>query len=257
MIFDFIYKPKNILLLVILLYFAIGCSTAVRKEMINAQFYYDRGMEYMEKRDYVKAITDFQTVVESYQGSEIVDKAQFMLAEAHFMNEDYLTAAYEYERVYSEYPSSTHVPEAWFKKALCYYNESPKAALDQDNTQVAIDEFNRFIDNFPRHELAEKAQEHIEELRAKLALKEYKNAELYRKLKKYESAIIYYRFVIKEYPRSIWANEARYGLGLVYLKQKNYERAKEMFQFLVNTDVNKDLKDKASKKLGDIEKQIE
>jgi len=257
MILDFIYKQKNILLIIILMCFTIGCSKAVRKETINAQFYFDRGMEYMRKRDYIKAITDFQTVVESYQGSEIIDKAQFMLAEAHFMNEDYLTAAYEYERVYTEYPSSTQVPEAWFKKALCYYNESPKSDLDQENTLVAIDEFDRFIDNFPRHELAEKAQNHIEELRAKLALKEYKNAELYRKLKKYDSAITYYRFVIKDYPRSIWANEARYGLGLVYLKQKNYERAKEMFQFLVNTDVSKDLKDKASKKLGDIEKQLE
>jgi len=257
MILDFIYKLKNILSIVILICFVIGCSKTVKKESVNAQFYFDRGTEYMEKKDYIKAITDFQTVTESYPGSEIVDKAQFMLAEAHFMNEDYLTAAYEYERVYTDYPSSTYVPEAWFKKALCYQNESPKAVLDQENTLAAIDEFNRFIDNFPQHELAKKAQENIEELRAKLALKEYKNAELYRKLKKDESAIIYYRFVIRDYPRSIWANEARYGLGLVYLKQKNYEKAREMFQFLVNTNVSKDLKNKASDKLDDIEKQIE
>lgn len=256
MILDFIFKPKKILSLVILMCFAIGCSSAVKKETINAQFYFDRGIEYMDRRDYVKALTDFQTVVESYQGSEIVDKAQFMLAEAHFMNEDYLTASYEYERVHTEYPSSIHVPEAWYKKALCYYNESPKADLDQENTLVAIDEFNRFVDNFPRHELAKEARKHIEELKAKLALKEYKSAELYRKLKKYESAIMYYRFVIREYPRSIWANEARYGLGLVYLKQKNYEKAKEMFQFFVNTDVSEDLKNKASKRLEYIEKRI-
>lgn len=142
-------------------------------------------------------------------------------------------------------------------KTLCYYNESPKADLDQENTLLAIDEFNRFFDNFPRSEFIEEAQNHIEELREKLAFKEYKNAELYRKLKKYDSAIQYYRFVISDYSRSVWADESRYGMGLVYLKQKNYERAKEMFQRLVTTNVSEDLKNKASKRLSYIEKSTE
>ena len=77
-----------------------------------------------------------------------------------------------------------------------------------------------------------------------------------QKLKKYKSALIYYRFVIRDYPRTIWANEARYGVGIVHLKQKNYENAQDMFQYLVNADVNKELKDKASEKLSDIEKHI-
>ncbi len=253
MILDFLYKSKKIFSLIILVCLVCGCSKTVNKEVINAQFYYDRGMDYMKRKDYIKALADFQTVVESYQGSELVDKAQFMLAEANYSNEDYLTAAYEYERVYTYYPSSTHAVEARYKKALCYYNESPKAVLDQVNTLLAIDEFNRFIDNYPQDKLVENARARIEELEEKLAYKEYKNAEIYRKPKKYESAIIYYRFVISDYPKSIWANESRYGLGLVYLKQKDYERAKEMFSFVVNTNVSEDLKNRASNKLEQIE----
>ncbi len=211
----------------------------------------------MEKKDYVKAQTEFQTVIDSFPASELIDRAQFMLAEANFNNEDYITAAYEYDRVYKDYPSSIHAEEARYKRAICYYNESPKAELDQENTLLAIDEFNRFVDNFPRSEFVEEAQNYIEELREKLAFKEYKNAELYRKLKKYASAIQYYRFVIGDYPRSVWADESRYGMGLVYLKQKNYERAKEMFQRLVTTNVSEDLKNKSSKRLSYIEKSTE
>lgn len=232
-----------------------GCSASVKRKTDDAQFYFERGMNYMKKKDYIKAIADFQTVVESYQSSTIIDEAQYMLAEAHFKNEDFLTAAYEYERVYMDYPSSKYVPDSRFKRALCYFNESPKAALDQENTLDAIDDFNRFVDNYPRHELAIEAQKYIDELNAKLALKDYKAAELYRKLKKYDSALIYYRFVIRDYPRSVYANESIYGIGLIYLKQKNYEKAKEMFQRLVNTNVSKDIKNKASKKLSDIEKK--
>jgi len=227
------------------------------KELIGAQFYFDRGMEYLDKKDYLKAQADFQTVIESYSASELVDRAQFYLAEAYFKNEEYITAAYEYERVFTDFHLSSHAPEARFKRALCYYHESPKAELDQENTLLAIDDFNRFIDNYPRNELVQEAQKYIEELRNKLAYKDFKNAELYRKLKKYESAIIYYRSVISEYPRSVWADEARYGMGLVYLKQDNYEKAKDQFTYLANTNTSKNIKNKASKQLNYIEKKTQ
>ena len=265
---DFIYKTRffnseftihnsQFTIYAILICFTLSCSSSNIKQLIDAKFYFDRGMNYMEKKDYVKAQTDFQTVIDSFPASELIDRAQFMLAEANFNNEDYITAAYEYDRVYKDYPSSIHAEEARYKRAICYYNESPKADLDQENTLLAIDEFNRFIDNFPRSEFIKEAQNYIEELSEKLAFKEYKNAELYRKLKKYDSAIQYYRFVISDYPRSVWADESRFGMGLVYLKQKNYERAKEIFQRLVTTNVSEDLKNKASKRLSYIEKSTE
>ena len=88
-------KVKYKFLLILLLTCLVsGCSPSFRQDLDDEQFYFQRGMYYMEKKDYVKAIADFQTVVESYQGSRIIDQAQYMLAEAHFMNEDYLTAAY-------------------------------------------------------------------------------------------------------------------------------------------------------------------
>ena len=240
--------------LVIIIFIATGCaSTRNKGEVIDAQYYFDRGMEMMKKKDYVKAITDFQTVVESYSASAIVDHAQFMLAEAHYMNEEYLVAAYEYERVYTDYPSSLWGPEAQYKKALCYYMESPVAMLDQGNTLLAIDEFNRFIDNYPRNSLVSDAQKRIEELTAKLARKEYMNAEQYKKMKHYDAALLYYRDVIDKYPRTIWADYAIYGIGEVLFNQKEYEKAKEMFMRIVNDDVDMELKNKASRKLEEVE----
>ncbi len=253
---NFMFKKKFIFFALLSIYLVFGCASAKKEKLTGAEFYFQRGISNMEKKQYMKALTDFQTVVDSYAGSELVDKAQFMLAEAHFMNEDYLTAAFEYNRVYTEYPSSTHTVEARYKRALCFYHESPKAVLDQENTLLAIDEFNRFIDNYPQHELTKEAQKYIDELNSKLAYKEYKNAEIYRKLKKYESALVYYLGVIRDYPRTIWAHESRYGMGLVYIKQGSYEKAKETFQYLVDTNVSKDLKNKASKKLSYIEKKL-
>ena len=246
---------KKIVPVILLIFLATGCSSAFKteEELDKEQFYFDRGIKMMEKKDYLKAVTDFQILVDSFPGSSIVDHAQFMLAEAHFKSEEYVTAVYEYERVYKDYPSSRFAPEAHYRKALCYYMESPKARLDQENTQLAIDEFYRFMDNYPSNPFVSEAQAKVEELRAKLAYKEYMNGRLYNKNKKFEAALIYYRFVISEYPRTIWAHYARFGIGEVHFKKKEYEQAKSWFQLIINVDVDAELKEKAEKMLDKIE----
>ena len=240
---------------VVIIFLVTGCSRGLKKEeLLEARFYFNRGMERMKKKDYVKAVTDFQTVVESFSTSAIVDHAQFMLGEARFKSEEYILAAYEYERVYVDYPSSNFAPEAQYKKALCYFMESPKAALDQENTLLAIDEFNRFIDNYPQNPFVKEAQKKIDELTEKLARKEYLNAEQYKKMKFYDAALIYYNSVITDYPRTIWADYSRFGIGEVFFKEKEYEKAKEAFIIIVNGDVDPELQKKASEMLDKIEK---
>ena len=257
----------------------------MKKEQEGDRFFFERGMKYMEKKNYDAAIQDFQTVVDTGT-SDIMDQAQYMLGEAHYKNEDYLTAAFEYTRVYMDFPSSEYAAEAWFKKAMCYFMESPRADLDQENTQLAIDEFNRFIDNFPRNEFVEEARQKISELREKLAYKEYKNGELYRKMKQYDSALIYFGYVVEQYPKSIWVHHSRFSMGVVHVKllkaekkklkklekkenidedkskelryniTKDYNQAKEYFTLVINSEAESDLKKKASEKLSDLE-QIE
>lgn len=249
------HKKLHAFFVVIIIFLVAGCSRGIKKEeILDARFYFNRGMERMRKKDYLKAVTDFQTVVESFSTSAIVDNAQFMFGEARFKSEEYILAAYEYERVYVDYPSSNFAPEAHYKKAVCYFMESPKSALDQENTLLAIDEFNRFIENYPQNPLINEAQKKIEELTAKLALKEYLNAEQYKRLKYYDSALIYYNSVIKDYPRSIWADYSRFGIGVVFFKKMEYEKAKSIFIIIINGDVDPELQKKASEMLDKIEK---
>lgn len=233
----------------------LGCSRALKKELRDDEYYFNRGMEFLKKKNYQSAIENFQTVVDSFSGSERVVDAQYQLGEARFKNEEYLTAAYEYERVYSDYPSSEYAADAWYKKALCYFMESPKANLDQENTQLAIDEFNRFIDNFPRHELVKDARERILELESKLAYKYYLVAELYRKMRARDAALIYYKALVEEYPQTVWRPYAWYGMGCVHEDLEEWEDAENMFSLVVNSDTDNSLKKKASSRLEIVQKK--
>jgi len=242
--------------------FAFGCASKGKYKqkdlVIDANFYFARGMKELNKKNYDNAIENFNTVVESFSGSAVVDSALYFLAEAHYKNEDYITAAYEYERVYSDYPSSRFVAEAQYKKALCYYQESPKASLDQENTRLALDEFNRFIDNFPQNPLIEEAQKRIDGLREKLAYKEYLAAETYRKMKSSESleaALLYYNEIIGQYPRSVWVDDATFGIGQVHMRRKEYAEAAEVFRQLAESDqTDSNIRKKAARELSNIKK---
>jgi len=247
----------NFLLMFLTLAMLSGCSTLMKKndELIDADFYFERGMEMVKKTDYTRAVENFQIVVDSFPGSTIVDHAQFMLGQSHYNSEEYITAAYEFERVYKDYPSSKWAPEAHYHKALCYYMESPSARLDQVNTVMAIGEFNRFKDTYPRNPQVEEADKKIEELVAKLAYKDYLSAELYRKMKNYEAALLYYNYILRDYPRSVWANYARLGIGEVHFKQEEYETANTWFQLVFNAEVDDDLRKKAEKRIEDIVKK--
>jgi len=249
----FLFKRKIISLILISLLTGCGASSLRKGDLKEADYYFERGQKMLKKKDYVKAIESFQTIVESFSTSEIVDKAQFYLAESHFMGEEYLTAALEYERVYQDYPSSNYAPEAQYKKALCYFKESPKAQLDQENTNLAIDEFNRFVDNYPQNTLVTDAQKKIEELREKLAYKDYLNAQLYLHMKQYEAAIIYFEDISENFPRTEWYKYSQIGLAQTYFKQKRYEKAREILSVVVNNNDNMEIKKKASELITKID----
>ncbi len=277
----FIQYKKYGLYFSLLILSILGCSKGVDRDIRDDNFYFERGLKYLEKKHYENANKDFQTVVDTGT-SAIVDHSQFMLGETHYRNEDYLTAAFEYTRVYMDFPSSNFAADAWYKKAMCYFMESPRANLDQENTLLAIDEFNLFIGNFPRNDLVEEARKKITELEEKLSYKEYRNGEQYRKSKQYVAALIYYESVIEAFPKTVWAQYCRYGMGLIHIKllkrelkkvkrfkdknetekyeeasetaQKERELAKDMFTIVINSDTDTDLKKKASQKLSELEK---
>jgi outer membrane protein assembly factor BamD len=114
---------------------------------------------------------------------------------------------------------------AQYKLAECYYELSPRAPLDQKYTMKAIREYQYFIEENPGHEMKDDAEKKIMELRNKLAKKEYGNAETYRKMREFESAIIYYDQVLDHYYDTEWADEALFGKIKSLLELEEYGRA--------------------------------
>jgi len=178
-----------------------------------------------ENHDYQEAIDQLQLVTLQYGGSSVADSAQYLLGECQYAKGQYLLSAYEYDKLIRNMPSSRLVPLARYKLGMCYYDLSPKQALDQKYTYKAIDELQAFVEYNPTNELVPEAEKRIHELNNKLAEKNLTTAVLYMKLGDYRAAGIYFDQVLERYHDSDVTDQAAKGKIESLIARKRYEAA--------------------------------
>lgn len=184
-------------------------------EPINVAF--DKSMALFEKEKYGDAAFGFDLVSRLGRGTDYSQEAQYYLAESYFQDGQFIIAASEYERFISYYPQDEKREEVEFKRALCYYEQSPRYRLDQSATGRAIELFQLFNNRYPDSEYVVESAAKIDELRNKLAHKNYEAAEFYLRTDRYLAASIYFDQTIDLYPESVWAERSLIKLIETYI----------------------------------------
>jgi outer membrane protein assembly factor BamD len=211
-----------------------ACGSNKLRANMTTEERLEYAMKLFNDHDYLDARTQFRIITLNAPGSAIVDRAQFYLAECHFHTEEFIIAAAEYEKVLRLYSRSEYLDDAQYRIALCYFELSPRADLDQKFTLRAVEEFQKFLEDFPDSELEEEASQKLQELRNKLAKKEYNSADLYRRLAYYESALVYYDEVLNRYYDTIYAEPSLYYKAEILHKLLRYPKAKEAIHQLMD-----------------------
>ena len=217
------YKYLLYLLAVIVFY---NCAGNKPQPDWSADQYFKYAREKFDDEDYYDAANEFTVVVLRYAGSTIADSAQLYLADCHYNMDEFIIAAAEYERLISQMSRSPLVPIAQYKLAESYFNLSPRAPLDQNYTEKAMREFQNFLEDYPTSELKESAEKRILECREKMAYKQYKNADNYRKMREFKAALIYYAIVIDDYYDTELADDALIGTMKVHDEIEDYDAVK-------------------------------
>lgn len=206
-------KSSNMRYFSIALFSTIMLFTACKnKELVRPgeplNVAYDKSVALYEKGKYGDAAYGFDLVTRVGRGTTYAEDAQFFLAESYYNDKQYILAASEYERYISYYPQNPQRQEVEYKRALCYYQQSPRYRLDQSATGRAIELFQLFNTKYPNSEYVLDSADKIDELRNKLARKNYEAAEFYLRTDRFLAATIYYEQTIDRYPESVWAERA-------------------------------------------------
>ncbi len=220
--------------LLILIIVQFGCKSYNVKPNLTAEKRIELARVMFKNKDYVEAKTQYKILTLNNPGLQFIDEAQFFLGECHFNIKEYILAADEYSRLTRLYPKSSWVDDAYLKIALCNYKLSPKPALDQKYTKLAVFHFSAFIEDYPNSELVPEAERLLKICRTKLAEKEFKAGVLYRKLDINYAALVYFDSVLENYYDTKFARDALFLKGESLYELDRKIEADEAFKELIS-----------------------
>ncbi|MCG8604005.1 outer membrane protein assembly factor BamD [bacterium] len=223
---------------------------------LSAEERFDLGKRMFANRDYVDSKAQFKILTLNYPGIKFMDEAQFLLAESHFNMKEYILASDEYNRLVRLYPNSQWVDDSQFKIGVCDFKLSPKPSLDQKYTFQAIQNLQRFIEDFPISPLIPEAEKLLNISRGKIAEKEFKTGDLYRKLKDHSAALVYYNSVLATYYDTPYAEGALFWKGQCLLKLDRHEASLGAFEEFVQKYPKSRMHSEALAKIKDLRKQL-
>lgn len=215
---------------VILIITTIGCKQTNVREPQSPETMFEKAMEKFENEDWLEAKQLFDVIKLQYSASRFADLAQFHIAEIHFKKKEYILAAYNYNMLRRSYPTSQYYKLSLFKAAYCYYLLSPTFDRDQEYTMKAIETFQDYQRLYAGDSLSEESGKHINELRNKLAEREFTTAKLYIKLQSPRSALVYLDALIADYPDTKFYEQAYFEKISIHLQINQKENAKNAIE---------------------------
>ncbi|MBX2893322.1 MAG: outer membrane protein assembly factor BamD [Saprospiraceae bacterium] len=229
----------------------------------NAELVLNKAFEYYEKEEYQRAQSLFELVMSNIKGTGKAEKANFCYAYTHYHLKDFMLAAFYFRSFANTFTGSEFREEAAFMSAYSNYKQSPTYRLDQGNSEKAIEEFQLFVNLFPKSPRVAECNKLIDELRRKLENKAFSEGELYYNLRQYQSAVISFDNLLRDYPESPDVERVRYLIAKAnFLLSENSIVEKKIDRYNETTTrcddfLEKYPNSKYAKELRDIRKKSE
>lgn len=203
--------------------FLVSCQ-GINKVLKSTDAAYKLRMaeQYYAKKKYTYAQQIYEDVIPYYKGQQEFEDIYYKYAYTAYYQRDYLNAENLFKTYLEVFPNSPRAEEIDFMRAYTFYKQSPKAELDQTNTIKAMGMMQTFINTHPGSARNEEAARIIEELRAKLELKDHKAAQLYFDLGQFRAAATAFEALLNAYLDSPKSDEYK------YMSIKSYYRFAEL-----------------------------
>lgn len=169
----------------------------------NADLLAVEGMQMMQQKKYDKAVKAFQQLKEQYPYSKYAPLAELKLGDAHFYNKDYSQAAIAYDEFVRLHPRNEVVPYVLYQIGMCHFLSFSSVDRDPEETRLAVESFQRVVQNYPQSEYSKRAQKQIFECQKRIIAHEYNVGKFYYIQGKYSSAKKRLETASKSYPQAV------------------------------------------------------
>jgi outer membrane protein assembly factor BamD len=192
------------------------------------QALFDASLAELRKHKWSHAVAGFEKLTTDLPARDpLLPESYYYLGEAHMGSKEYILAAQSYSRVAENFPEDTLADRATYKTGVAYAMLWRRPGLDPEYGETSRSTFQSFLAAYPDSPLRDSAQKQIDRLDEWFAIKGYNNGVTYYKRKAYDSGIIYFRDVVKQYPKTDAARKSQIRLVQSYRAIKYREDVAE------------------------------
>ena len=179
---------------------------------------YKEGLKAYEKEDFLLAAKKFNEAELLYPQSEWASKSSLMAAYSYYTDGYYNDSIFQLEQFVKLYPTSPRISYAHYLLAMSYYSKIIDQKKDLKPLLESKNKFQFIINKYPNSEYALDSKFKLNLIEETLASKEMFVAKHYIKKEKWIPAINRLKFILKEYEKTIYVEEALLRLVEIYYK---------------------------------------
>ena len=204
-------------LLISALLFLGSCSSKTEqtikpKVVISLDRLYSEAQRKFEEGSLQEAVELFEMVEKDYSYTEWAAKSLLMRAYIYYEAGNYISALTILKKFKTRYSGDKNIAYAEYLTAICLFEQINFVALSQEPTTLALRQFEKVIQNYPKSEYASDAKFKIDLIRDQLAAKEMYIGRYYAKRNKWIPALQKFNNVLKNYENTIYIEEALHRL---------------------------------------------
>jgi len=225
----------------LLIFFAsiliISCSPSEKKIIEKKNIYplediYKAAYQKFEEGSYADSIKLFELVEKDYSYTDWASKASLMRSYIYYETSNYILALANLQRFKKRYSEKKDLPYVEYLMAMCLFEQINFVSLTQENTELALKQFNKIVNEYPTTSYATDSKFKIDLIYDQLAGKEMYLARYYIKRQKWNGALYRLNNVVKNYQSTVYIKEALHRLVEVHYILGNINSAKKYASIL-------------------------
>ncbi len=226
------------LILIVLFFFVISCSSNDKDEYDNDQSLYENNSLndyelFNSANDYIingqidLALIELDKLEVIYPSSPYASKGILVKAYIHFLEKDYEKTRAIAEMFKSYYPGSKDIVYANYLDAMTYYVLMKKSDFSQENTYKAYDKFNFILNAYPNSKYEIDIRTKIKLINNNLAAEKLNIAKFYLDKGNTNGSLIYLKDIFDNHSSSLSIEETLYLITKIYYTLGENELSKK------------------------------
>jgi outer membrane protein assembly factor BamD len=200
------------------LFVALACHPGFQpRNFASSALLYRASLAEYELKHWDNAVAGFERLTLDLSARDsLLPLSHWYLAHAHAMRNEHLLAATSYSRLAESFGDDSLAPQALLNSGYEYASLWRRPDLDPTYGDLAQVQFRMFDGIYPDSPLRKQADSASLAIDEKKALKDYGTGAQYVRRHAFESSLIYFKDVVKNYPNTKIARDALMAMVLVY-----------------------------------------